>query len=68
MIDSVTEAVTRQCEEFPYPTVDPNWDKFVEFGDPSVHSSLLWPEGPPRKDLRILLAGCGMFKLRVAQS
>jgi SAM-dependent methyltransferase len=59
MMDSVTEAVTRQYEAFPYPPADPNWDKFFEFGDPSVYSSFLWPEGPPRKHLRILFAGCG---------
>jgi len=59
MVDGVTEAVTRQYEQFPYPPPDPDWDKFFEFGDPSAYSSLLWPEGPPRKDLRIPFAGCG---------
>jgi SAM-dependent methyltransferase len=60
--DSVTRAVARQYEEFPYPPADPNWDKFFEFGDPSVYAPLLWPEGPPRKDLRILFAGCGTIQ------
>jgi SAM-dependent methyltransferase len=60
--DSVTKAVARQYEEFPYPPADPNWDKFFEFGDPSVYAPLLWPEGAPRKDLRILFAGCGTIQ------
>src|SRR5580658_7400326 len=56
---SATDEVARQYEAFPYPAFDPQWDKYFAFGDPSVFSPLLWPEGPPRKNLRILVAGCG---------
>jgi SAM-dependent methyltransferase len=56
---SVTDQVARQYEAFPYPAFDPQWDKYIAFGDPSIFSPLLWPEGPPRKNLRILVAGCG---------
>ena len=58
-MDSITKAIARQYEAFPYPPVDPQWDKFIEFGDPSVYSPLLWPEGLPCKQLHILVAGCG---------
>lgn len=56
---SVTDEVAKQYEAFPYPAFDPQWDKYFAFGDPSVFSPLLWPEGAPRKNLRILVAGCG---------
>jgi SAM-dependent methyltransferase len=56
---NVTDEVARQYEAFPYPAFDPQWDKYYAFGDPSIFSPLLWPEGSPRKDLRILVAGCG---------
>ena len=58
-MDKSTEAVARQYEAFPYPPIDAQWDKFIEFGDPSIFSPLLWPEGIPHRELRILFAGCG---------
>lgn len=58
-MNSVTDEVAKQYEAFPYPAFDPQWDKYYAFGDPSVFSPLLWPEGAPRKNLRILVAGCG---------
>src|SRR5215475_10532344 len=63
-MDTITDAVTRQYEIFPYPPPDSSgkWDAAIEGGDPSIFSPLLWPEGRPRSDLRILVAGCGTIQ------
>jgi SAM-dependent methyltransferase len=58
---NVTEAVAQQYSEFPYPAPDNSWSVF-EAGDPSIHAPLLWPEGRPRVNLRILIAGCGTIQ------
>jgi SAM-dependent methyltransferase len=60
-MDSVSKAVAQQYADYPYPPREnvPSWDGYIEAGDPSVFSPLLWPEGRPREYLRILVAGCG---------
>jgi SAM-dependent methyltransferase len=52
------DAVERQYTEYPYPVYTDLTGR-TQFGDPSVYSTLIWPEGRPKNDLRILVAGCG---------
>jgi SAM-dependent methyltransferase len=63
-MDDVSNLVARQYESYCYPEPfadiqaridDGDW----QYGDPSLFAALLWPEGRPREDLRILVAGCG---------
>lgn len=55
---SVTELVSRQYSEFPYP---PPMDitTTLEQGDPSFFSAQIWPEGRAPSGISILVAGCG---------
>jgi SAM-dependent methyltransferase len=63
-MDDITGLVVRQYTTYSYPKpvedIQGQLDKgkFM-YGDPSLFSALLWPEGRPRRDLRILVAGCG---------
>jgi 2-polyprenyl-3-methyl-5-hydroxy-6-metoxy-1,4-benzoquinol methylase len=64
MEDTVTEAVRKQYEAYSYPPPIENAEKFLkQWGpltcDPKFAGIQLWPEGRPRRDLRILCAGCG---------
>ena len=52
-------AVARQYETHPYPAPVADLAGRMLIGDPRCYSPLLWPEGRPREDLRILVAGCG---------
>jgi SAM-dependent methyltransferase len=53
------DATARQYESYPYPAPVEDLTGQVLIGDPRWHSPQLWPEGRPREDLRILVAGCG---------
>ena len=64
MEDKVTEAVRKQYEAYSYPPPIEDAEKFLkQWGpltcDPRFAGIQLWPEGRPRRDLRILCAGCG---------
>jgi 2-polyprenyl-3-methyl-5-hydroxy-6-metoxy-1,4-benzoquinol methylase len=64
MEDTVTEAVRKQYEAYSYPPPIEDAEKFLrKWGpltcDPKFAGIQLWPEGRPRRDLRILCAGCG---------
>ncbi len=52
-------AVVRQYQSYPYPAPVEDLTGQVLVGDPRWFSDQLWPEGRPREDLRILVAGCG---------
>jgi SAM-dependent methyltransferase len=52
-------AVARQYESYPYPAPVEDLAGRMLVGDPRCYSPQLWPEGRPREDLRILVAGCG---------
>ena len=59
-----------QYEDYPYP--EPFDDiaakiagGYIQVGDPSLYAPMLWPEGRPRKDLNILVAGCGTVQAAV---
>lgn len=63
-MDEVTGMVARQYEAYAYP--EPFADLaakiasgYFEYGNPADYAALLWPEGRPRRTLRILAAGCG---------
>ncbi len=63
-MNSVSQRVAAQYEKHIYP---PPLDDLsgkaardkTERGDPKYFAAHLWPEGPPRNNLRILSAGCG---------
>lgn len=64
MEDKVTEAVRKQYEAYSYPPPIEDAEAFLgKWGpltcDPKFAGVQLWPEGPPRQNLRILCAGCG---------
>ena len=64
MEGKVTEAVRKQYEAYSYPPPIEDAAKFLrQWGpltcDPKFAGIQLWPEGRPRRDLRILCAGCG---------
>ncbi len=63
-MDNVSELVARQYTTYCYPEPIEDLRKRIGagdfmYGDPSLFSAQLWPEGRPRKELRILVAGCG---------
>ena len=63
-MDDVSRMVARQYEAYAYPEPFPDLAAkvaagYFELGDPSRYGPLIWPEGRPRKRLRILSAGCG---------
>jgi SAM-dependent methyltransferase len=58
------DPVRNQYEAFPYPEPltdleAPARKGVVQLCDPSAYSVQLWPEGRPRRGLKILVAGCG---------
>jgi trans-aconitate methyltransferase len=55
------DPVERQYTEFPYPDYT-DLTGMTQIGDPSLYSSLIWPEGRPKQNLRILVAGCGTIQ------
>ena len=66
MTDSLQsdELVRSQYDAFPYPELLTDLESrarkgIVQICDPSVFSVQLWPEGRPKQDLNILIAGCG---------
>src|SRR3712207_5067992 len=63
-MDNVSGLVARQYTTYCYPEPVEDLRKQIGagdfmYGDPSLLSAQLWPEGRPRKELRILIAGCG---------
>jgi SAM-dependent methyltransferase len=63
-MDEVSKRVAQQYEAHPYPEPVTDLAALVErgaihLGDPSRYSPLLWPDGRPRSDLNMLVAGCG---------
>jgi SAM-dependent methyltransferase len=63
-MDDLTARVAEQYKAYAYPTpIDDIADylRSLQYlqGDPSIYAPLIWPEGQPRRDLRILSAGCG---------
>lgn len=64
MNETITEAVRQQYEAYSYPPPIEDAANFLrQWGpltcDPKFAGIQLWPEGRPRRDLRILCAGCG---------
>ncbi|MET0676174.1 MAG: class I SAM-dependent methyltransferase [Bradyrhizobium sp.] len=64
MNETITEAVRQQYEAYSYPPPIEDAATFLkQWGpltcDPKFAGIQLWPEGRPRRDLRILCAGCG---------
>src|SRR6185312_8052938 len=64
MNETITEAVRQQYEAYSYPPPIEDAANFLrQWGpltcDPRFAGIQLWPEGRPRRDLRILCAGCG---------
>lgn len=62
--DSVSERVAAQYERYLYPPpladlASAEASARTESSDPKYYAAKLWPEGLPRKNLRILSAGCG---------
>jgi SAM-dependent methyltransferase len=63
-MDDASNIVARQYTTYCYPEPFNDIEEQIGagvwyYGDPSLSSALLWPEGRPRKDLRVLVAGCG---------
>jgi SAM-dependent methyltransferase len=57
-VDQTSEQVARQYSSYPYPDYKDLAGK--EPGcTPSKYSGHIWPEGRPRRNLHILVAGCG---------
>lgn len=59
-----------QYEDYPYP--EPFDDiaakiagGYIQVGDPSLYAPMLWPEGRPKRELNILVAGCGTVQAAV---
>ncbi len=63
-MEDVTAKVARQYTDYAYPKpVDDLAASAAsgggDYSDPSLFGPMLWPEGQPRPDLDILVAGCG---------
>lgn len=63
-MDELTTRVAAQYKAYSYPTPIDDIAAYLRTlqylqGDPSIYEPLIWPEGRPRRDLRILSAGCG---------
>jgi SAM-dependent methyltransferase len=63
-MDKASEKVRDQYLKHPYPRPIDDLGAHVATGarealDPSILSPLLWPEGRPSRQLKILVAGCG---------
>lgn len=61
MTGGAADAVRAQYERwiYPEPVADLSADPRRDFGDPEFLGRAYWPDRPPRRDLRILVAGCG---------
>ena len=57
-MDETTERVERQYTNYPYPDYR-DLTGMEPAASPSRHSAQIWPEGRPKRNLRILVAGCG---------
>src|SRR5882757_7375711 len=62
--------VEKQYAEYSYPEPGddiPAWLKSWTYGcyDPSLYEALHWPEGRPRENLEVLVAGCGTMQAAV---
>jgi 2-polyprenyl-3-methyl-5-hydroxy-6-metoxy-1,4-benzoquinol methylase len=62
--------VSDQYSRYPYPEPGddiPTWLKSFNYDlyHPGVYAALFWPEGRPRADLNILVAGCGSMQAAV---
>ena len=63
-MNTISQQVGAQYSVYPYPAPVSDLEQFAAEGrylgcDPSLFAPLIWPEGQPRKDLNILVAGCG---------
>jgi SAM-dependent methyltransferase len=63
-MEDVSTLVARLYEGHPYPPPTPDLEEAIaqggfQVGDPSLWGPMLWPEGRPRDQLKILIAGCG---------
>lgn len=66
-MEDASSLVARLYETFPYPHPSRDLAKSIadgefQVGDPSLWGPMLWPEGRPRRDLNILVAGCGTMQ------
>jgi SAM-dependent methyltransferase len=64
------DRVEEQYSQYSYPEPGediPSWLKSWNYApyDPSLYEALHWPEGRPRRDLDILVAGCGTMQAAV---
>jgi SAM-dependent methyltransferase len=57
-MDQTTARVERQYTDYPYPNYK-DLTGMEPGGSPSRYSGQIWPEGRPKQNLRILVAGCG---------
>jgi Trans-aconitate methyltransferase len=62
--------VEKQYSEYSYPEAGddiPTWLQSWNYGpyDPSFYEALHWPEGRPKADLDVLVAGCGTMQAAV---
>ena len=67
---SSANSVEEQYSHYAYPEPGddiPTWlrSKNYDFYDPGIFSALYWPEGRPRSDLDVLVAGCGTMQAAV---
>jgi len=67
---SALDAVEEQYSQYPYPEPGDDlltWLKSWNYDpyDPSLFSGSYWPEGRPREELQILVAGCGTMQAAV---
>ncbi len=63
-MEDVTRSVAQLYEGHPYPPPTRDLTEAIaqggfQVGDPTLWAPMLWPEGRPRKKLKILIAGCG---------
>jgi SAM-dependent methyltransferase len=63
-MEDVSSLVAKQYEAFAYPQPFADLKEeiakgYFQIGDPALYAPVLWPRGRPRKQLRILVAGCG---------
>jgi SAM-dependent methyltransferase len=66
-MQDASSLVARLYEAFPYPPPSRDLAKTIadgefQVGDPSLWAPMLWPEGRPREELDILVAGCGTMQ------
>src|SRR5437867_2675420 len=65
-----SDPVAEQYVCYPYPEPGDDistWLKSFNYDryEPRAYSALFWPEGRPRSDLKILVAGCGSMQAAV---